>query len=69
MDDPTPTLAEIEAYAQRHGLKNLTPEQMQRLRNMAGNIARAGRDVPRVASKSTQPANVFSVTGLKTPRP
>jgi hypothetical protein len=62
MDDTTPTLAEIEAYARRHGLTNLSPEQMKRLRSMAGNITRAGCDVPRVTSKFMQPANVLRVT-------
>ncbi|MBX9740250.1 MAG: hypothetical protein K2X62_09270 [Beijerinckiaceae bacterium] len=62
MTEDAPSLAEIEAYARRHGLADLEPEQMQRLRTMAGAIARAGKEVPRVASKFDQPANVFSVS-------
>ena len=62
MDDTEPKLAEVEAYARRHGLTNLTPEQMQRLGVMASNIASAGKKVPRVTSKFDQPANIFRIT-------
>ncbi|MXQ14472.1 hypothetical protein [Microvirga makkahensis] len=62
-DEPQPSWSEeeIAAYVARYGLKNLTPEHLVRLRELAENVARTGSAIPRMASKYDEPAHVFHV--------
>ena len=55
------TDAEMRAFAERHGLRGLTPEQAGRMRELAGRVTAAGLAVPRMAEKSDEPAGVFAV--------
>ena len=62
MSKPTPfSTAEMEAYAQRYGLTNFAPEHMARLAELAEKVAEVGRALPRMPSKSDEPAHTFSV--------
>ena len=60
-DIPAISLAEIEAYARRHGLTNLTPDHLRRLAELADRVAAAGRTLPRMPSKEDEPAHGFRV--------
>ena len=60
MSDPTFTEAEAEAFAQRYSL-NLPPDQMAKLAEKMGEIAKAGLAIPRPDSKFVSPAPFFSV--------
>jgi hypothetical protein len=55
------SIEEAEALARRLGLKWLSPQDMERLREAMATAAQAGVAVPRVSSKFDQPAPVFSV--------
>ena len=55
------SMAEAEAFARRFGLTRLPAPEIERLREAMATIARAGLEVPRVASKFVAPAPVFSV--------
>lgn len=59
--DPTPSLQEITRFAASHGLVNLPPEQLEQLRKIYAQMVRAGRRVPRVASKLDAPVVVFQL--------
>jgi len=59
MDEMTD--AEMHAFAERHGLWGLTPEQVGRMRELAGRVVATGLAVPRMAEKSDEPAGVFAV--------
>lgn len=63
-DIPATTLPEIEAFAMRHGLTNLAPDQMKRLAEIADVVAAAGRALPRMSSKEDEPAHTFRVPQL-----
>ena len=58
---PATSLTEIEAYALRYGLTNLTPEHLKRLAEIADKVAAAGRSLPRMPSKEDEPAHSFRV--------
>ena len=58
---PATSMAEIEAYALRYGLTNLTPEHLKRLAEIADKVAAAGRSLPRMPSKEDEPAHSFRV--------
>lgn len=60
-DIPPTSMAEIEAYALRYGLTNLTPEHLKRLAEIADKVAAAGRSLPRMPSKEDEPAHTFRV--------
>jgi len=60
-DIPATSLAEIEAYAPRHRLTNLTPDHLRRLAELADRVAAAGRTLPRMPSKEDEPAHGFRV--------
>jgi len=55
------TAAEIETYAKRHGLTNFAPEHLARLAELADKVAETSRALPRLPSKSDEPAHVFRV--------
>lgn len=55
------TDAEMRAFAERHGLRGLTPEQVGRMRELAGRVVTTGLAVPRMGEKSDEPAGVFAV--------
>ncbi len=55
------TEAETRAYAEQHGLRTLTPEQLGRMRELAERVTTTGLAVPRQAEKSDEPAGVFAV--------
>jgi hypothetical protein len=59
---PALTAAEIEVYARRHGLTNFAPEHLARLAELAEKVAETSRAVPRLPSKSDEPAHVFRVS-------
>jgi aspartyl-tRNA(Asn)/glutamyl-tRNA(Gln) amidotransferase subunit A len=58
---PAITAAEIETFARRHGLTSFAPEHMARLAELAEKVAETGRALPRLPSKSDEPAHVFRV--------
>jgi aspartyl-tRNA(Asn)/glutamyl-tRNA(Gln) amidotransferase subunit A len=58
---PAATLAEIEAFARRYGLTNLTPDHLKRMTELADKVAATGRAVPRMPSKEDEPAHSFRV--------
>jgi aspartyl-tRNA(Asn)/glutamyl-tRNA(Gln) amidotransferase subunit A len=58
---PATSLSEIEAYARRYGLTNLTPEHLARLAELADKVAALGRSLPRMPSKEDEPAHSFRV--------
>jgi aspartyl-tRNA(Asn)/glutamyl-tRNA(Gln) amidotransferase subunit A len=58
---PAITAAEIENIAKRHGLTNFAPEHLARLAELADKVAETGRALPRLPSKSDEPAHVFRV--------
>jgi hypothetical protein len=60
-DYPAWTQDEIDAFAARYGLTNLTPEHRARMRELADRVAAAGRAIPRMPSKGHEPASVFRV--------
>jgi hypothetical protein len=59
----SPTAAEIDAFAARHGLSALTPEQRSRMAELARTVAETGAALPRVGDKFEEPATVFRVRG------
>ena len=62
MSKPTPhSTAEIEAFCHRYGLTNFAPEHMARLAELADKVAEVGRSLPRMPTKSAEPAHVFRV--------
>lgn len=63
-DIPATSLAEIEAYALRHGLTDLTSDHLKRLAELADKVAAAGRTLPRMPSKDDEPAHTFRVPQL-----
>ena len=58
---PAITSSEIEIYARRHGLTNFAAEHLARLAELAEKVAETGRALPRLSSKSDEPAHVFRV--------
>jgi hypothetical protein len=58
---PAITIAEIEIFARRHGLTNFAPENLARLAELAEKVAETSRALPRLPSKSSEPAHVFRV--------
>lgn len=50
-----PSLAEIEAFARRHGLTKLKPEHIARMRELAPKVAEVARTMPRVPEKEDAP--------------
>ena len=59
--DPTPNLEEIARFAASHGLTNLPPDQLARLREIYVQMVRSGRRVPRMDSKLDPPALVYAL--------
>ena len=55
------TDAEMRAFAERHGLRGLGPEEVRRMRELAGRVAATGSAVPRMGEKADEPAWVFGV--------
>jgi hypothetical protein len=45
------SLDEISSFAQRYGLSRLTPEHLQRMRELATYVTDLGRTLPRVEAK------------------
>ncbi len=66
--DPGPDLAEMAAYARRHGLGGLAPEHIARMRELAAPVARFGMQVRRPARKDDAPACAFRVDAPATPK-
>jgi aspartyl-tRNA(Asn)/glutamyl-tRNA(Gln) amidotransferase subunit A len=58
---PATTLAEIEAFARRYGLTNLTPDHLRRMTELADKVAATARALPRMPSKEDEPAHSFRV--------
>lgn len=58
---PKITTDEIKAYALRHGLTNLSDEQLLRLAEIGDVVAEVSLRLPRVPAKSDEPAHVFQV--------
>ncbi len=61
--DDGPDLAEMTAFARRHGLGGLAPEHLARMRELAAPVARFGMQIRRPARKDEAPASEFRVTG------
>jgi hypothetical protein len=61
--DDGPGLAEMTAFARRHGLGGLAPEHLARMRELAAPVARFGMQIRRPARKDEAPASEFRVTG------
>lgn len=66
--DDGPDLAEMAAFARRHGLGGLAPEHIARMRDLAAPVARFGRQVRRPARKDDAPACEFRVTDAAAPK-
>jgi aspartyl-tRNA(Asn)/glutamyl-tRNA(Gln) amidotransferase subunit A len=58
---PATSLAEIEAFARRYGLRNLSPDHLKRMAEIADKVAATGRGLPRMPSKEDEPAHSFRV--------
>ena len=59
---PTPwTPEEITAFAARCGLKDLTPDMLDRMRVIADSVAEASAAIPRMPRKDDEPAPIFRV--------
>jgi hypothetical protein len=56
-------IAEIEAFAVRHGLTRLTRDHLVRMSELAAEVARGGQAVRRAPRKEDGPAPVFRVLG------
>jgi len=56
-----PSLADMTAFARRHGLGHLHPEHIARLRELAAPVAGFGRMVRRPPRKEDAPASEFRV--------
>ncbi len=54
-----PSHAEIEAFAHRHGLANLTPEHIARMAELAVYVGDLGRTLARPSCKEDVPAATF----------
>ncbi len=65
--DDGPGLAEMTAFARRHGLGGLAPEHIARMRELAAPVARFGMQVRRPVRKDEAPASEFRVTGAARP--
>ncbi len=59
-----PSLEDATAFAQRHGLGNLAPEYIQRLRELMAPVAHFGQQVRRPPNKDDAPASEFIVFKL-----
>lgn len=55
------TLEEVAAFAALQGLKEVTPEEVERIAMLATKVARVSAEIPRMPSKGHEPANVFKV--------
>lgn len=53
------SLGDIEAFARRHGLADLTPAEQALLSRMADRVLTQVATIPRMASKSDEPAPTF----------
>jgi hypothetical protein len=51
---------DMRAYAARHGLTNLPPEQISRMAGLAVRVAQVGGGLPRMPEKSDEPAFTFA---------
>lgn len=60
MSDPTFTEAEAISFAARYGL-TLPADQMAKLAEKMGEVAKAGLTIPRPSTKFDAPAPVFRV--------
>ncbi len=60
--DDEPGLADMTAFARRHGLGGLAPEHIARMRELAAPVARFGQQVRRPPRKDDAPAPEFRVT-------
>lgn len=58
-----PDLEEMRAFAARHGLAGLTPEQLARMAVLARTVAETAAGLPRVTDKFEEPMPVFRVRG------
>lgn len=67
-ETPTPTLAEIEAFARRHSLEKLSPGQLARMAELAVYVGDLGRMLPRPARKEDAPATIGPASS-RGPRP
>ena len=56
-----PSLEEAIAFAKRHGLSNLKPEYIERLRELIAPVAHFGQQVRRSPNKDDAPAPEFIV--------
>lgn len=55
------TKEQMAAFVDLHGLKNTSPEEIERLALLATRVARTGSEVPRMPSKAHEPASIFKV--------
>jgi hypothetical protein len=60
-DTPAWTLEEIKVYAKRYGLTTMLPEHLERMVELANQVAAAGTAMPRMPKKSDEPASTFRV--------
>jgi hypothetical protein len=56
---PKPSLAEIEAFARRHGLEKLAPEHVARMAELAVYVSDLGCNLSRPPRKENAPAASF----------
>ena len=56
-EPPNPTVDEMRAFASRHGLNNLTAEQLTRMTELAVYVCALGRSLPRPQRNEDAPAS------------
>ena len=61
MSEPAWTPETMAAYAALYGLGKLTPEQVARMAELGNKAAATARAIPRMPSKSDEPASIFKV--------
>ena len=61
--DQAPSLADITAFARRHGLGGLAPDHLARMRELVVPVARFGLQVRRPPRKEDAPAAGFRPPG------
>lgn len=58
---PNPSIEDMRAFSHRHGLGNLTSEQLARMAELAAYVGALGQSLPRPPRKEDAPAPTFEV--------
>lgn len=55
------TEEDARRYVERHGLPDISAENLERMRMLSGRVAATGRSIRRMPDKADEPAGVFRV--------